>query len=258
MKIGRPISWSIMVFVLLSSSLIMVHSYKDEWSTTGREYDPKADFDSDGDIDIFDIVYIAGMYGATATPSPIISNGDFESGTFASWWVCPNPDAYCAYIKNDIVHSGQYSAYVSSERHAYNLIRQDVYLHARLPADGGFSLEGWIYPTRVGKLVAEFPYSGILLRFYNESSMEYAFYVLYTWCASSTWSNGTTRANYYISGWEASQWNFLSRNVTSDILAWNGDLNLSGIVLYSVEAAYHYSTDSPGPFYVDDLTISTS
>jgi len=56
---------------------------------------------------------------------------------------------------------------------------------------------------------------------------------------------------------QASEWNFLSRNVTSDMLAWNGDLGLSGIVLYSVEAAYHYSTNSPGSFYVDDLTIST-
>ena len=258
MEIRRLILWGMMVSALLSSSLIVAYSYKDELSTAGETYDPRADFDNDGDIDIFDVVYIAGMYGATATPAPIIRNGDFECGTFANWWVCPNEAAYCAYIKDDIVHSGKYSAYITDERHAYNLIRQDIYLRTRLPAAFGFSLEGWIYPTRVGELLGEFPYSGILLRFCNESSMEQTFYVLYSWCASLTWSNSTRHANYYLSGWAASEWNFLSRNVTSDILAWNGGLDLSDIVLYSIEAACHYSTDTPGPFYVDDLVISIS
>jgi hypothetical protein len=53
---------SVVLVVVLSVSLFLVGT------TSSASYDPWIDLDDDGDIDIFDIVQMAGAYGTTGTP----------------------------------------------------------------------------------------------------------------------------------------------------------------------------------------------
>ncbi|UCC33859.1 MAG: hypothetical protein JSW53_02320, partial [Candidatus Bathyarchaeota archaeon] len=142
-------------------------------------------------------------------------NGGFETGTFAGWWVEPDPSV--ADISETIVHSGLYSAHISDEKFYYNWIQQDVYPYERVTPEQNLYFEGWIYPSRVGKLYgAEYPFSSIRLRFYNETSMLPAFVIHYTWCMSATWYNFSRRLVMLIPC-EAYEWNRIARNVTRDI-----------------------------------------
>ena len=52
-------------YVFLAATLLV--SFLLVGTTAVNEYDPWADLDDDGDIDIYDIVDIAGRYGTTGT-----------------------------------------------------------------------------------------------------------------------------------------------------------------------------------------------
>jgi hypothetical protein len=56
---------------------------------------------------------------------------------------------------------------------------------------------------------------------------------------------------------DTEQWNHLLRNVTADAYSYFLGWDFSGVVLYRIEVWYHFSWDSPGAFYVDDLEIYT-
>lgn len=251
--------------VILTAALLVSLSLTGTISTVGNEYapgeyNPWADINDDGYIELTDFWILSQHYGTHGIPidrTPLI-NGDFETGTFASWKRRPNPDGSDTFISSTVVHNGSYSAGVDDWRHSYNWICQDIYPRARLPVESGVVFEGWVYPLRVGELVAEFPFSGIRIWFYNESSKLPEFYILYSWCLSSTAPFNGSHACYYLAGWNASEWNFISRNVTADVHARFGEIDYSNIVLYSVDAIWHLAGTSPGAFYIDDLKISSS
>jgi hypothetical protein len=52
-----------------------------------------------------------------------------------------------------------------------------------------------------------------------------------------------------------SEWDYFSVDVTADFHSAFGNMNFSDIVLYSIFPTHHFSTQSPGAFYVDDLKI---
>lgn len=62
-----------MVLGILLASCLLV-------GVTASEYDPWYDMDDDGDIDIFDIVKIAGMYGTSGEPFEAKAAIEYESG----------------------------------------------------------------------------------------------------------------------------------------------------------------------------------
>jgi len=192
---------------------------------------------------------------AEAADTNLLVNGGFETGTFEGW-------ATTGHVRIDstTIFNGSYSAYVSDDiSHGLNnYITQVVYPTQRLPVGAGLTIEGWIYPLIAGKLPAgpEWPLSAIWLYFYNESSMKADLGIIYTWSMSEVYHNWTYTGIFFMPDFIASNWNFISRDITRDFYAYFGDGDYSGIVLYAVEPKYHYSSASPGPFYVDDLKIS--
>lgn len=65
MKTNLSSFLSLGLMVLLMASLFVLSAIP---SSSSSEYDPWVDLDDDGDIDIFDIVQMAGKYGTTGTP----------------------------------------------------------------------------------------------------------------------------------------------------------------------------------------------
>lgn len=170
-------------------------------------------------------------------------NGDFETGTFDGWDIT----GWCA-ISNATVHNGSYSAYISDVTYD-DLMVQVIYTRVHLSADSGAILEGWIYHSKVGLVGGHYPYSGICLRFYNTSTMQRAFDLIYTWCMSQLNQNGLDLTWYLLLPMNVSEWNFLHRNITADIYSTLGNIDFSNIALRDVRIIYHYSDESPGAFY---------
>lgn len=185
-----------------------------------------------------------------ASPNLLV-NGDFETGTHDGWTTTGT-----AGIDNTIVHSGSYSAYVS-DYGLNNKITQVIYPTQRLPVEAGLTIEGWVYPLMAGKMPAgpEWPVSGIWVDFFNESAMGVDHYLIYTWSMSEVYHNWTNTGVFFIPDLMASNWNFISRNITQDLYAYFGGAEHTELVLYAIEPFYHYSSASPGPFYVDDLAV---
>lgn len=63
-----------LVTVLLASSLLV------GLTSSASVYDPWCDLDEDGDIDIFDIVRMAGIYGTTGEPFEAMAALEYNSG----------------------------------------------------------------------------------------------------------------------------------------------------------------------------------
>jgi hypothetical protein len=177
--------------------------------------------------------------------SNLLVNGDFEAGTLNGWAVA----GVCS-ISSSIVHTGSYSTYVSDGVHD-NTISQTL----DLPVDSEISFEGWFYPLKTGSLSASYPNSAFRLIFYYKSSMQLAFYVTYQWCWNQHGFNQSSILAFHLPS-NVNQWNFLSRSVTNDIHSYFASYNFSDIILHSLIIEYHYSGESPGAFYVDDMLIS--
>jgi len=199
---------------------------------------------------MFGMLTLANNIQTVKSASNVLVNGDFETGTFDGWEM----QGVCS-ISNTIVHNGSYSAYISDAPYD-NSIEQVIYPRIRLPVDFGLTLEAWVYPSKVGLLrIGQYPLSGVIIYFCNVSSgVQHAFGVIYTWCMTCGYENWPG-INFLTMN--VSEWNFFSRNVTADFRSWLGNMDFSDIVLYSIEVLYHFSTESPGPFYVDDLRILT-
>lgn len=183
----------------------------------------------------------------------LLLNGDFETGTLTGWDVV----GACS-ISNTIVHGGSYSAYISDNNPYENWIEQKL----NLPANDNYYFEAWVYPLKVGSLgETQYPRSDIFFHYYNKSSMLPAFRVHYVWSwndyilSDSTHGNGSDTLVFTL-GFNRSEWNLISRNLTEDIRSHFAGIDLSQFVLYDMYAQYHFSNASPGAFYVDDLKIS--
>lgn len=190
-------------------------------------------------------ITLARLPIATPTANYLI-NGNFESGTFYGW----NIYGVCT-ISNTVVHSGKYSAYISNAT-MNNSIDQTL----MLPADDNFQFTGWIYPTKVGWSSGYACSSAIHFNFYNKINMTKAFQVAYIWCGYPPLNN-TVDLEIHPS-FNAYAWNCLSRNLSSDILSYFKGIDLSQYVLQDVILYYHFSNDSPGSFYADDLSLSVT
>ncbi|MCW3985229.1 MAG: hypothetical protein NWE91_02315 [Candidatus Bathyarchaeota archaeon] len=59
---------SLALLIILFSSMFLIGTTTSISPRGVHDYDPWRDFDDDGDIDIYDIVDIAGRYGTTGTP----------------------------------------------------------------------------------------------------------------------------------------------------------------------------------------------
>jgi hypothetical protein len=192
------------------------------------------------------------LAGTGPTSENFLANGDLETGTWAGW----NVGGAC-YIDNSTVHSGQFSAYVSDIFYD-NWISQYFYPKISLKVDQGLIFNGWVYPLNVSSLGdVQYPFSVIRLFFVNATSGEPALMVSYDWCWNEYENNITTPITFLLE-FQANEWNLLSRNVTSDIYSFYGNMDYSDIVLSYVTCLYHYSDVSPGAFYVDDLKLSSS
>lgn len=189
------------------------------------------------------------IFVSTQATSNALLNGDFETGTLTDW----QTGGICS-VSSLKAHIGTYSAYISDAVFD-SWISQVVYPRERLSVDAGVNLAAWVYPSKTGLMAGSYPDCGIELTFYTESSMQLALYVTYSWSCSVHAYNGTNLF-FYLPSWSTSQWNFLARDVAADMHTYYQNLNFSDIVLYSVTARYHYSDDSPGPFYVDDMEVS--
>jgi hypothetical protein len=175
----------------------------------------------------------------------LLVNGDFENGAFNGWSVT----GVCT-ISTTTVHSGSYSAYISDQTFD-NSIQQNL----TLPGNEDYHLEAWVYPLKVGNLgEVVYPVSYICLDFLNRSSMTYL-NVRYTWSwyeASANVSQGVA----FLLNFNAFQWNLLSRDVSQDARSYFKNVNFSNLVLSDIRCVYHYSSASPGAFYVDDIVLS--
>ena len=81
MQISRLTLVNLMIAVILLSSPLVVQM------TSSAAYDPWADLDDDGDIDIFDIVDIAGRYGTKgdSTKDVFVDNWPIMQNVNATW-----------------------------------------------------------------------------------------------------------------------------------------------------------------------------
>lgn len=186
--------------------------------------------------------------------SNLLLNGDFETGSLLGW----NTEG-AVEVTSQVVHSGQYAAYVSDQELVSRLMQ-----NISLPADAPVRFEAWIYPLRVGSMgPLDKPYSSIWLQYCFKNSGLNAFAISYTWCWNTLNSSkggdtfNTTTTLCFRLDFQSAAWNNLSRNVTSEVQQYFTSYNLSDIVLQQVICDYHYSNGSPGPFYVDDLSLST-
>jgi hypothetical protein len=183
-----------------------------------------------------------------AGPNSLI-NGNFESGTFNGWSVT----GACT-IDNTTVHSGRFSAYISDL-----CLNSAIDQTLNIPANDSLKFTGWIYPTEVGLLDGYACSAALRFNFYYKVNMTKAFQVDYMWCGYPPLN--TTNADLEIlqtSSFTPYTWNCLSRNLTSDVLSYFNGINLSQFVLHDIMLYYHYSNDSPGSFYVDDLTLTAT
>lgn len=193
-------------------------------------------------------IALSRLPSTTPNAANSLTNGNFETGTFYGW----NVAGVCT-ISTSTVHSGMYSAYVSSGWAETNAIAQNL----TVSAGQSILFEGWIYPLKVGNLGDAYSASSaITLWFCNAATMLPAFVVEYIWC----WNNSHLSCNssqgvHFLLPFTAGTWNVLSRNVTQDVLQYFTGINLSEYVLYSIKAQYHYSNGDPGAFYVDDLGL---
>jgi DNA-binding HxlR family transcriptional regulator len=181
----------------------------------------------------------------------LLTNGDFEAGSFLGWSVT----GVCS-ITTDMIHSGKYSAYIESASWD-SKITQNVDSAQHLTLNDTIYLDGWIYPTKTGYLGdLEYPYSDIVLRFYNQSTgQQEAYQISYEWSATSL-----HQSYPYITflSMTPMQWNHFSLNITSDFQRiYQGIGNYQDIYLHSIEFWYHWSHSDPGAFYVDGVTLST-
>jgi hypothetical protein len=183
-------------------------------------------------------------------PSAVLINPNFETGNFYGWYV----SGTCT-ISNTIVHSGSYSAYISDIGYD-NSLSQIIYPRVGLPVTSSLYLVGWIYPLKVGWMQGEYPKSFIWLEFYNVSTMQLAYELVYSWSMSVENYNSSLFAHIFLP-MTVSEWNLVSRNVTADFYSAFEQTPSSDIVLYSISIKYHYSNGSPGPFYADDLEVLT-
>ena len=173
-------------------------------------------------------------------------NGDFETGTFYGWTV----SGTCS-ISNSTVHGGLYSAYLSDQSYD-SILTQVIYGNQRLSVGDGIILNGWIFPTKTGYLGdSQYPCSIVQLNFYNESSQQQAFRLIYEWSATSL---HVSYSWIKFVNMEADAWNHMVLDVAKDVRSAFPNVNDYGnIVLYSIEIWYHYSQIDPGSFFADDF-----
>jgi len=176
-----------------------------------------------------------------------LTNGDFETGNFEGW----NVTGVCS-ISNTIVHSGSYSAYVSDQ-----VYDSEISQEVMLPANRDISFDGYVYPLEVGQTCGPSGSSRICFIFCNKQSMATAFSisVCWSWNTLDYYDNGTALVELLVP-FNASVWNHYSLNLTSLIESYFGGFDLSQIVLFSISIYYHYSSGSPGAFYLDNLNLS--
>lgn len=80
MQISRLTLANLMIAVILLSSPFIVQL------TSSAPYDPWADLDGDGDVDIFDIVDIAGRYGTKGDATKNVNVTNWPKGTAVTVW----------------------------------------------------------------------------------------------------------------------------------------------------------------------------
>jgi len=94
MRISRLAFANIVIALVLLSTPFLIQL------TASAPYDPWADLDDDGDIDIFDVVKIAAAYSTTGDPAknvavtPVKSRSEASSGITLTWiqdgqWLIP-------------------------------------------------------------------------------------------------------------------------------------------------------------------------
>lgn len=175
-------------------------------------------------------------------------NGDFETGTFDGWTVSGD----CS-INSNNVHGGSFSAYISDNSYD-SIITQVIYGNQRLSVGDGIILDGWIFPTKAGYLGDyKYPCSLVVLRFYDESNQQQAFYIVYEWSATSL-----HKSYSYIKfvNMEAYTWNHMVLDVAKDVRStFQNVTDFGNIVLYSIEIWYHHSDFDPGSFFADDFQV---
>jgi hypothetical protein len=177
-----------------------------------------------------------------------LANGNFESGTFNGW----NVYGICE-ISNTTVHSGKYSAYISDLE-----LNSGIDQTLMLPANSDFQFTGWVYPTEVGLMNAYACSSALRFNFYYKINETWAFQVDYMWCGYPPLNTTSDLEILQTSTFNAYAWNSLSRNLTNDILSYFKGIDLSQYVLHDILLYYHFSNGSPGPFYIDDLSLATT
>ncbi len=201
---------------------------------------------------ILSLGFAPQLAGTSPTGFNFLANGDFETGNLTGW----NVGGVCQ-VDNSTVHSGQFSAYVSDV--AFNSwISQHFYPETNLCVDDDLILNGWVFPSSVGSLGSvAYPFSVIRLYFVNATSGDPALMVSYDWCWNE-YENNVTTAITFLLDFQANQWNLLSRNVTSDIYSFYGNMDYSNVFLSYITCLYHFSDVSPGAFYVDELELTSS
>ena len=80
MKLTSSTLVNVILSIILLSSLLLIGTTSSASTRGVGEYDPWCDFDDDGDIDIFDIVDIAGRYGTTGEPFAAKAALEYDSG----------------------------------------------------------------------------------------------------------------------------------------------------------------------------------
>ena len=98
---------------------------------------------------VFRLVGTSGGGGATATPTPCvpdaITNGGFETGSFAPWVVLDTSPAPA--VSSAQAHTGTFSAFLGSPVGGETPGNSSIYQTITVPAGGG-TLSYWYYPNR--------------------------------------------------------------------------------------------------------------